>query len=213
MTDLETSIQQDNNSSTHRRRSRTCFSKTQVDELESVFLSTPYPDSNMRQKLVNSLKIEEPIIQIWFKNRRAKSRRNLKSHNSNKIHIGSYTYPLQQDMMPPNSCPYSGPSKNISDENSRYSSNCFYNPHSMNPLLSSNFVNMPHMFQCYNGQMNPMSRSNPTPQYVLYNTNMDPNFVNFRPNYSNNNSSYPVVVPNDVEHTYVSVDENENVPS
>ncbi|CAF1095289.1 unnamed protein product [Didymodactylos carnosus] len=57
-----------------RRRQRTNYSKEQIRELEKVFQTRQYPDVNDREDLSKRLDISESRIQVWFKNRRSRSR-------------------------------------------------------------------------------------------------------------------------------------------
>ena len=61
------------------RRFRSPFTTEQIEYLEQFFSHTPYPDVTTRENLSQRLNIEENRLQIWFSNRRARSRKTTAS--------------------------------------------------------------------------------------------------------------------------------------
>ncbi|CAF3675758.1 unnamed protein product [Rotaria socialis] len=62
------------------RRYRTSFNQDQVQRLEHTFQETHYPDVQVREKLSRCIGLSEARIQVWFSNRRARSRKIASAH-------------------------------------------------------------------------------------------------------------------------------------
>ncbi|XP_063101645.1 homeobox protein Rhox13-like [Cavia porcellus] len=58
-----------------RRRRQFSFTDGQVQELETVFQDTQYPDGLRRMELASILRVPESRVKVWFNNRRAKYRK------------------------------------------------------------------------------------------------------------------------------------------
>ena len=58
-----------------RRRNRTCFTQHQMERLEELLEENRYPDVYRREEIARELDLEEDVIRVWFKNRRAKAKK------------------------------------------------------------------------------------------------------------------------------------------
>ncbi|XP_012368732.1 homeobox protein prophet of Pit-1-like [Octodon degus] len=57
------------------RQQRTAYTPEQKRQLEDMFAKEMYPSLNQRRELAKNLKVSKEKVKVWFKNRRAKSRR------------------------------------------------------------------------------------------------------------------------------------------
>ncbi|KAL4630361.1 homeobox protein goosecoid [Arapaima gigas] len=85
-----------------KRRHRTIFTDEQLEALESLFQETKYPDVGTREQLARRVHLREEKVEVWFKNRRAKWRRQKRSsseesENVQKCHKSSKTTGAKKD--------------------------------------------------------------------------------------------------------------------
>nr|XP_054752376.1 ALX homeobox protein 1-like [Lytechinus pictus] len=88
--------EEDMNALRHRRRrSRTIYTRLQLESLEQVFRKNKYPDINSREALADAIDLTEARVQVWFQNRRARERRQERSGKSSPDSRQSPTFQQQ----------------------------------------------------------------------------------------------------------------------
>ncbi|GAA6097393.1 dharma [Tachysurus ichikawai] len=70
---------------THRNRIRTVFTESQVKQLDQLFHITDYPTAEARAQLARNTGLSEETVRVWFKNRRARRKRQKNSNESPEL--------------------------------------------------------------------------------------------------------------------------------
>ncbi|XP_034166647.2 dharma [Pangasianodon hypophthalmus] len=65
-----------------RNRIRTVFTESQVKQLDQLFSITDYPTAEARAQLARSTGLSEETVRVWFKNRRARRKRQKTTSDS-----------------------------------------------------------------------------------------------------------------------------------
>ncbi|XP_023053362.1 divergent paired-related homeobox [Piliocolobus tephrosceles] len=56
----------------HSHRKRTMFTKKQLEDLNILFNENPYPNPSLQKEMASKIDIHPTVLQVWFKNHRAK---------------------------------------------------------------------------------------------------------------------------------------------
>jgi hypothetical protein len=80
-----------------KRRTRTQFSKQQIDCLEAVFNKSHYPEVQMVDRLSEKLGLSIERISVWFQNRRAKFKKSKKSNDHSLSPSSSVSFGLTEN--------------------------------------------------------------------------------------------------------------------
>ncbi|XP_072547870.1 dharma [Salminus brasiliensis] len=68
-----------------RNRIRTVFTENQTKQLDQLFSITEYPSVEARAELARNTGLSEEIVRVWFKNRRARRKRQKPSSDQSDL--------------------------------------------------------------------------------------------------------------------------------
>ncbi|XP_028409056.1 homeobox protein goosecoid-like [Dendronephthya gigantea] len=68
-----------------RKRYRTIFNEKQIELLEELYRTTPYPDLYQRENVALHAGLQEERVEVWFKNRRARTRKLKRAANKESL--------------------------------------------------------------------------------------------------------------------------------
>ncbi|CAF1110629.1 unnamed protein product [Brachionus calyciflorus] len=105
-----------------KRRSRTQFSKQQVDTLEAIFQKSHYPEVHVVDRLSDKLGLSIERISVWFQNRRAKFKKTKKPSSSETSSL-SYDRNLVESIFDKNNLETSNNTNQVSSQSSYQNSN------------------------------------------------------------------------------------------
>ncbi|XP_066932324.1 homeobox protein mls-2-like [Clytia hemisphaerica] len=103
-----------NTSPPRKKKSRTVFTRQQIQHLENAFDRKKYFTNSERQKLATDLMLSETQVKIWLQNRRNKWKKQLQTDLNYNHGKSNSTNPLQSSMSPYNFTPkilYSPPTQ------------------------------------------------------------------------------------------------------
>ncbi|XP_046370462.2 pituitary homeobox 3-like [Haliotis rufescens] len=78
-----------------RRGSRISYTSNQIQRLDAVFLVTPYPETQLYEKLEEELGVPQRNLKTWFQNKRARTKRQkaAQPHQADKSPVHSFLMP------------------------------------------------------------------------------------------------------------------------